>query len=81
MAQKIFAKKQRMSLVSDERDIMVPAQYYNEVLEWCKKNRINIEAPGGNYTHGAAERIFKVNIWRVKDDRQRMWFVLRWSGL
>lgn len=79
MGQKIFQEKARMKLISDERDIMVPAQYHNEVLAWCRLNCIDVTAPGGSYDHGVAARIFGVNLWRVRDEHQRVWFSLKWS--
>lgn len=79
MAQKIFLERQRMKLISDERDIMVPAKYHHAVLEWCQQNHIGVEAPGDNYDHGIARRIFGVNLWRIRDEEQRLWFALRWS--
>lgn len=79
MGRKVFQEKSRMTLVSDERDIMVPAQYHDQVLEWCRLNNIDVTTPDGSYQHGIAERLFNVHLWRVKDEQQRAWFLLRWS--
>lgn len=79
MGQKIFLEKHQTTLVSDERDIMVSADYYFDVLEWCWENHIKVEAPGCNYTHDIAKKMFNVHLWRIRDEQQRMWFSLRWA--
>jgi len=63
-------------LISDERDIMVSNQLINRVIEWCEKTGIKAEQvviyPTLQWTLG-------VNLWRVKDERHRALFILRWS--
>ncbi len=79
MGLKTFIETNGLKLVSDERDIMVPAKYYYDVVDWCNKNHIDVTVPQGTYSHPTAARIFNVNLWRVKDNEQRLWFTLRWS--
>ena len=80
----VFLEKQGLKLMGDSRDIMVPRKYQSDVLKWCKEN--NVEATIGDPNKPSSEnamvqRLFNVNLWRVKDDKQRTWFALRWSGL
>ena len=84
MALTVFLEKQGLKLMGDSRDIMVPRKYQSEVLKWCNEN--NVEATIGDPNKPSSEnamiqRLFNVNLWRVKDDKQRTWFALRWSGL
>jgi 2-hydroxy-3-keto-5-methylthiopentenyl-1-phosphate phosphatase len=79
MATKTFIEIDGLKIVSDERDIMVPEKYFNDVVEWCKENHINVTNPLGGYNKFIASRMFKVNLWRVKKPEQRLLFALRWS--
>ena len=58
-------------LMSDEKDIAVPYVFRQEVYEWCGANKITIEYQG---------TLAGTDVWRVRDDQQRMWFTLRWSN-
>ena len=80
MASKVFLKAGGIQLISDERDIMVAARYRSQVIQWCRESGVIVEDPGGNYTHDIAQKRFGVNIWRIRDEQQRVWFALRWAG-
>ena len=77
MAEKIFIEKGGMVLRSDSRDFVLPVQYKMEVLAWCRENKIIAEHPKHN--ESTARFWFGMDIWRIKDEKQRMWFALRWS--
>ena len=79
MGTKAFIDINGLKLTSDERDVMVPAKYYDDVISWCNAVGIDLTVPGGNYSHQSAKKLFNVNLWRVKDEQQRMMFVLKWS--
>jgi hypothetical protein len=79
MAQKTFIETNGLKLISDERDIMVPSRLFDNVVAWCNINHIDVTVPQGTYSHNTAARIFNVNLWRVKDQEQRMLFALRWD--
>ena len=79
MAEKIFMKRDGIVLRGDDRDFMLPAQYKMAVLRWCRLNHIDIECPLSQANRGLARGYFGMDIWRVKDEKQRMWFMLRWS--
>lgn len=81
MGLKTFIEINGLQLVSDERDVMVPAKHYTNVVEWCKQNNIDIAQIQGTYNHYIAMKMFKVNLWRVKDQEQRVMFILRWGSL
>jgi hypothetical protein len=79
MGRKVFREHNGLKLISDERDVEVPAKYRVEVKEWCNEN--GIEATLASNIEGSAwtASIWGVNIWRVKDTNDRALFVLRWS--
>ena len=79
MTDKIFMERDRFTLRGDERDIMLPAQYKMTVVRWCKRNNIDFEFPLSNDQQEIAKHYFGVNLWRIRDEQQRMWFVLKWS--
>lgn len=58
-------------LMSDERDIAVPYASRQAVYDWCGANKITVEYQG---TLGGTD------VWRVRDDEQRMWFTLKWGS-
>ena len=69
MASKIFAEKGRVKLVGDNRDIAVPYDKRTQVWNWCYENDITVSYEGS---------LAGIDLWRVKDDEQRVWFSLRW---
>lgn len=79
MATKVFIKKNTIELRSDERDIMVPVDQHLAVLDWCRQNQIQAENPLLMESHCFARMYFGVDIWRVRDEQHRAWFVLRWA--
>jgi hypothetical protein len=79
MAEKVFMERNKCSLLGDDRDIMLPAQYKLAVLSWCRKNQIDIECSLNKDNEDIARRYFGMNLWRIKDEKQRMWFMLRWA--
>ena len=76
MASKIFCQTHRYRLISDERDIMVSNQVIADVLEWCDRTGVVAEQV---ITQSVTQRMFGVNLWRVRDEQQRTLFALRWS--
>ena len=79
MAEKIFMERDGVVLRGDHRDFMLPVQHTMAVLAWCRRNQIDIERPLSKGNRGVARGYFGMDIWRVKDEKQRMWFALRWS--
>lgn len=57
-------------LMGDSRGIVTPYEMRHEVYEWAQKNNIEIEY------HGSLDR---KDLWYVKNDQHRVWFLLRWS--
>ena len=80
MGTKVFRELGSLKLISDERDVMVPAEHRMAVLDWCAANGIAAEPSLGYPRDGWAIGTFGVTLWRVKDERQRVMFVLRWAG-
>lgn len=57
-------------LMGDSRDIAVPYAQRQAVYDWCGENNIAVEYQG---TLGGTD------LWRIKDEKQRAWFTLRWA--
>ena len=76
---KVFAERHGLKLVGDARDIMVPNKYQSEVLRWCAENGIVVEVYARDASDAMAQRLFNVNLWRVKDEAHRTLFILRWT--
>lgn len=70
MGTRVFAEKGRVKLVGDERDIGIVSNYREDVWAWCHANGINLEYQG---------TLGKMDLWRVRDERQRVAFLLRWA--
>ena len=77
MGTKVFRERGNIKLISDERDIVVPSEYYDEIITWCHKN--NIKATTSNYS-ARAQAVFGVLLWRVKNEQDRVLFALRWAS-
>lgn len=58
------------TLWGDFDDIAVPHSKRQDVYEWCGQNKITVEYQG---TLGGTD------VWRVRDEEQRAWFMLRWQ--
>jgi len=72
MSRKEFAHNDRgYVLLGDEKDVAVSYTFRQEVYEWCGANKITIEYQG---------TLSGTDVWRVRDEQQRMWFTLRWSN-
>lgn len=69
MTSKIFAEKGRVRLVGDSRDIMLSSTTRQEVWDWCQDNDIKVEYQG---------TLSGIDLWRVVDEEQRIWFILKW---
>ena len=70
MGVKVFAEKGRVKLVGDERDVAVATWWRDAVWQWCDENSITIEYQGS---------LSGTDVWRVRDDKQRVWFILKWA--
>ena len=70
MASKTFWELGKYKIVSDERDFMIALRLRDSVAIWCRNN---------NVTASIHMSAFGKDIWRVKEDEQRMWFSLRWA--
>ena len=77
--QKVFLTKNRFQLIGDYRDFAIPVELRKEVLRWSKQAKISIERPLNKDNRYLSEHYFGVDLWRVKNDEQRLWFALRWS--
>ena len=75
MNTRVFAEKGRVKLVGDERDVGVAAWWRDAVWQWCEDNKINLEYQGTLYQGTLAG----IDLWRIKDEEQRAWFILRWA--
>lgn len=54
----------------DSRDIALPSDLRREVWVWAHENNISLE--------GHLYGVEGLDVWRVRDDQQRVWFNLRW---
>ena len=57
-------------LVGDSRGVLTSARDRHDVWTWAENNNISLE-----YQGTLANR----DLWYIKDDQQRMMFVLRWG--
>jgi len=55
----------------DSRDIPLPCSLRESIWSWCEQQQIQLEG----HRYGVAG----MDIWRVKNDEQRMRFRLRWQ--
>lgn len=79
MGTKVFRERNGLKLISDERDIEVSAKYCVKVQEWC--NDYGIKATLALPVEGSswAASVWGVNLWRVRDEQQRVMFALKWA--
>ena len=70
MGTRVFAVKGRVQLVGDQRDIAVDAGQRLAVWDWCHQNNITPEYQG---------TLAHTDLWRVRDEGQRVMFLLRWA--
>ena len=78
MARKTFLERDGLSLCGDDRDIMVPKKYYWDVMTWCQDQGIVVEN-AMEYDNSLSAMLFNVNLWRVRNEKHRVAFALRWS--
>lgn len=80
MARKTFLEHQGLKLCGDERDVMVPKQHYHEVMAWCADQGIMVEgALFSDYESRLSATLFGVNLWRIRNEKHRVMFLLRWA--
>ena len=48
----------------------VSATRRQEVWDWCEANNILVEYQG---------TILKIDMWHIRDEVQKAWFMLRWN--
>ena len=73
---RVFARSSSgAELISDERDIAVDWRIRLDVYDWIQENKIQAEYQGSAYS-----RLFEVDLWRIKDEQQRMLFLLKWGN-
>jgi hypothetical protein len=70
VALKEFASHGKYKFMSDERDIRVAVWDRDAVWAWCEENGIGLEYQG---------TLAGTDVWRVRDERQRVLFLLKWS--
>ena len=78
MARKTFLERDGLSLCGDARDIMVPKKYYWDVMTWCQDQGIVVEN-AMEYDNSLSAMLFNVNLWRVRNEKHRVAFALRWA--
>jgi hypothetical protein len=61
--------KRGYTLIGDSRGIVTPYEMRQEVYEWAQKNNIEIEYQGS---------LDRKDLWYVKNEQHRNWFILRW---
>lgn len=47
----------------------------NEILRWCFENNINADL----VRHAWAPYIGNITVWEIKDEKERLLFLLRWG--
>ena len=77
--QKVFLTKNRFQLIGDYRDFAIPVELRKEVLRWSKQAKISVERPLNKDNRYLCEHYFGVDLWRVRDERQRLAFILKWT--
>lgn len=78
MGRKTFLERNGLKLCGDERDVMVPKRHYWDVMVWCQDQGIVVEN-AMEYDNSLSAMLFDVNLWRVRDEQQRLAFILRWA--
>lgn len=56
--------------VVDTMDVDVSYTKRQELYDWCGEHNIDVEYQG---------TMMGTDVWRVKDEKQRIWFKLRWQ--
>ena len=55
----------------DPRDIPLPCALRKEVWNWAQQQGIDLE--------GQMYGVKGLDVWRIRDEQQRLWFSMRWS--
>lgn len=80
MGTKIFLENHGFKLVGDERDVMVPHRLQGQVTRWCRENNIAaVLNYAGSDVRRMVQQAFKMDLWSVRDEQQRAFFILRWA--
>ena len=58
-------------LMGDSRGIVTPYEIRHEIANWALANNIEIEYRGS---------LHRQDLWYVKNDQHRTWFILRWAS-
>lgn len=72
MTTRVFAEWHGAELNSDVRDIGIKVQDADVIIPWCVENNIDIQR---------VNRGFGIDVWRIKDEQQRMMFLLKFGDL
>ena len=77
---KLISQKGPIKLYALESDVAVSRKDIMDVLSWCFARGIKIEVA---FTENQEQRLAKkkldVDIWRIKNDQQRLMFLLKWE--
>lgn len=60
---------------ADKHDIAVHWRSRLEVYDWITENQIEAEYQGAKFG-----RLFGVDLWRIKNERDRVFFLLKWGN-
>ena len=74
MGTRVFAEQGKFKLHGDDRDVAVSCLRRNDVWGWCEENDIYIE-----YQDTQIGNSFGIDIWRIRDEQQRITFLLKWG--
>ena len=59
-------------IASDVRDVLVAGHLDYAVYQWCDENKLE--------TASIFIKFEGKSIWRIYDDKERVWFRLRWDA-
>jgi hypothetical protein len=66
----VHVTKCGVHLMGDSRGIITPHEKIHEITAWAQKNNITIQR------HGYLD---SKDLWYVKNEKHRTWFLLRWA--
>ena len=75
---KVFLEIGDYKITSDSRDIMLDESITKDVQEWCKEYNIKYDL-NGVMSVNFFIKYHNFRLWRIRDDRQRTMFILRWG--
>ena len=77
---RLILHKDSIKLYAAETDVAVSRKDIMDVLSWCFAMGIKVEvAFTENQEQHLAKKKLNVDIWRIKDDQQRLMFLLKWA--